>query len=157
MSSYVEGLRALVGGRPLILAGTNVYILNPADRLLLMRRTDTGDWGLPGGFMEPGESLEDAARREAREETGLEIGALEFLRVFSGPECYYRYPNGDEVYSVIAAYLATDVHGALISRSDEASELAYFALDDQPVQALRARWSVMDECLRLIERREHIR
>lgn len=141
----------MVGSRPLILAGTNVYILDAANRLLLMRRTDTGGWGLPGGFMEPGESLEDAARRETREETGLEIGELELLRVFSGPDCYYRYPNGDEVHSVIAAYLTRDARGALLSRSDEAAALAYFTLDAEPVQALRARWPVMDACLRLIE------
>ena len=154
MSGYIEELRGLVGSRPLILAGTNVYILDAAGQLLLMRRSDTGSWWLPGGFMEPGETLEEAARREVLEETGLALGALEFLRVFSGPDCYYRYPNGDEVHSVIATYLARDVRGTLRSHTDEAAELAFVPLSDVRVREIRSQWPVAAECLRLIEQRQ---
>ena len=150
MARYIEELRELVGHRPLILPGTNVLVLDASDRLLLMRRADTGEWGLPGGFMEPGETLEETARREVLEETGLTIGEMVFIRLFSGPDCYYRYPNGDEVYSVVAAYLTRDFTGALERRSPEASELAFFGLHDQPVRTLRARWSLADVCLRAI-------
>ena len=54
-------------------------------QLLLMRRSDNGHWGLPGGFVEPGESVSDAARREVFEETGwsIELGAL--IGVYSDP------------------------------------------------------------------------
>ncbi|WP_106400821.1 NUDIX hydrolase [Actinocorallia populi] len=105
-SDYITELRALVGTRPLILPGSSVVLVDESGRLLLIERADTGGWGLPGGFMEPGESFEDAARREVREELGIEIAGLSLLGVFSGPECYYRYPNGDEVFNVTAAFLA---------------------------------------------------
>ena len=56
------------------------------DRLLLMRRADNGYWGLPGGFVELGESVAEATRREVAEETGwrVEIGSL--IGVYSDPE-----------------------------------------------------------------------
>ena len=55
------------------------------DEILLMRRADNGHWGLPGGFVEVGESVASAARREVQEETGwtVEIGAL--IGVYSDP------------------------------------------------------------------------
>lgn len=106
MSDYISELRGLVGTRPLLLPGTSVLVTDERRRLLLVERADTADWGLPGGFMEPGESFEDAGRREVLEETGLRIGRMRLLGVFSGPEYFYRYPHGDEVFNVTAAFVA---------------------------------------------------
>lgn len=86
--SYVAELRRLVGTRPLILVGAEVLVFDRGNRLLLQRRSDSGDWAIPGGMMEPGETLEETARRETREETGLELGQLEFMGVYSGPLIY---------------------------------------------------------------------
>jgi 8-oxo-dGTP pyrophosphatase MutT (NUDIX family) len=73
-----------------------------------MKRSDSGLWGPPGGSTEPGERVEEAAKRETLEETGLEIGKMSLFNVFSGPELYYKYPNGDEVYNVTIVYLSRD-------------------------------------------------
>ncbi|MBW4604289.1 MAG: NUDIX domain-containing protein [Calothrix sp. FI2-JRJ7] len=54
------------------------------NRLLLQHRKDNKQWGLIGGSMSVGESLEETARREAYEETGLELLDLEWFRLFSG-------------------------------------------------------------------------
>lgn len=70
---------ALVGHRPLLLVGAGVLIVDEQNRLLLQRRTDDGLWGIVGGGVEPGEAVEDAARREAREETGLLVGKIELF------------------------------------------------------------------------------
>lgn len=65
--------------------------MNEIGEILFQRRSDSFDWGLPGGAMEPGETPEETARRELKEETGLDAGALQLLGVFSGPRYYYRY------------------------------------------------------------------
>lgn len=85
---YFEGLRPLVGHRPLLLVGVANLIVDSYNRLLLLKRSDNGCWGQPGGAVEPGEIVETAARREVREETGLEVGEKSLFGVFSGPELF---------------------------------------------------------------------
>ncbi|MFI9388815.1 NUDIX hydrolase [Kutzneria sp. NPDC052558] len=137
MSDYIKELRGLVGTRPLILPGTSVVVTDARGRLLLVKRADTGDWGLPGGFMEPGESFEQAGRREVMEETGLEIGPMRLLDVFSGPEYYYRYPHGDEVFNVTAAYVASCLGDAVPTADPgELRGAAFFEPTDLPRELL---------------------
>ena len=81
--------------------------------------------------MEPGELVEDTARRETFEETNLEINEISLLGVFSGPELYYKYPNGDEAYNVIIAYVSQDWHGN-IKLNDEHTEWRWFKASDIP-------------------------
>ena len=121
-----------MGNIPIIMVGATVLVLNPEHQLLMIRRTDNDCWGVPGGAMEPGEHIEDTARRETREETGLEVGSLQLFDVFSGPELYYRYPNGAEVYNVSVVYITNDAHGELALDPAEHIELGYFALDQLP-------------------------
>jgi ADP-ribose pyrophosphatase YjhB (NUDIX family) len=129
---YVEELRKLIGNYPIILVGAAALILNERGRLLLLRRTDNGCWGIPGGTMEPGESLLDTVKRETQEETGLETESLTLFDVFSGPELYYRYPNGNEVYNVTVVYLAEHVSGILRMDPAEHTEAVYFDLQSIP-------------------------
>ncbi|MDO3410518.1 NUDIX hydrolase [Saccharibacillus sp. CPCC 101409] len=128
---YISDLRKLVGTRPLIMAGACV-IAEREGGILLQKRTDNGRWGLPGGALEPGESMEEVARRELREETGLEAGALELIGVFSGEELYYRYPHGDEVYNVIAAYRCGEFQGEPAPDGEETEQLQFFLPDTLP-------------------------
>jgi 8-oxo-dGTP pyrophosphatase MutT (NUDIX family) len=81
--------------------------------------------------MEPGEIVEEAARREALEETNLEIKELSLFGVFSGPELYYKYPNGDEVYNVSIVYVCRDWRGD-VKLNHEHSEWRWFAASDIP-------------------------
>ncbi len=99
-------LRGLVGSRPLFAVGAGVLLEDAEGRLLLQRRSDDGLLGLPGGTAEPGETLPGCAARELAEETGwhLDPERLRPLATLSGPEYYFRYPNGDQVYYVSTLY-----------------------------------------------------
>jgi ADP-ribose pyrophosphatase YjhB (NUDIX family) len=130
---YIQQLRQLIGHRPILMLGAVTLVLNEENHLLMMKRTDSGLWGVPGGAVELGEVIEDAAKRETREETNLEIGNMSLFGVFSGPELYYKYPNGDEVYNVSIVYLSHDWRGA-IQLNDEHSEWKWFAANDIPAE-----------------------
>ncbi|WP_308639817.1 NUDIX hydrolase [Paenibacillus silvisoli] len=127
---YIMDLRKTVGSRPLIMAGACVLIFNHEGQLLLQRRTDSNDWGTVGGSLEIGESLEEAAARELYEEAGLNAGFFKFITVLSGKDMYYKYPNGDEIYNVMAIYEANDLQGEPRVNDDESYELKYFSLDE---------------------------
>jgi 8-oxo-dGTP pyrophosphatase MutT (NUDIX family) len=129
---YITGLREIVGSRPLIMVGACVLVLDNENRLLLQLRKDNHCWGLAGGSMELGESLEEVARRELKEETGITAHGLELFHVYSGKEFYYKYPHGDEVYNVVAAYVCNDYQGELVKGEKEVEDLKFFSLDKLP-------------------------
>ena len=128
---YIQQLRKQIGHAPILMVGAAILILDEQDRLLLLKRSDSGCWGPPGGAVEPGEIVEDAACREALEETGLGVGEMSLFGVFSGPELFYKYPNGDEVYNVTIIYLSGDVIGD-IRLNGEHTEWGWFASKDIP-------------------------
>jgi ADP-ribose pyrophosphatase YjhB (NUDIX family) len=142
---YFRELRALVGPKPLIAVGADVVVLRGEEQVLLQLRRDGHYWSLPGGALEPGESLEDAARRELLEETGLAARNLRLLTVCSGSQYDHTYPNGDRIHNVVAIYLALGVEGELRPDSDEGLELRYFstrALPEMPSSSRRMSRSV---------------
>lgn len=105
MTEYMKFLRGYVGQQPLLQCGASVIVENEAGELLLQLRTDNHCWGYPGGSVELGESVEETAKRELFEETGLVAEELVLFSVFSGEELYYIYPNGDEVHNIDIVYL----------------------------------------------------
>lgn len=113
--------------------GVGVIILDEAGRLLLERRSDCGWWGLPGGAVDPGESVAEAAMREAFEETGLRLELTGLLGVYSEPAGrIVIYPdNGDERHLVDVLVTARIASGELRS-SQESLELCFFDPVDLP-------------------------
>ena len=76
---YVEALRRRIGHDPIIMTCAGCAVFDGAGRLLLQQRGDDGGpWGLPGGALELGETIEAAAVRETFEETGLRVRPTRF-------------------------------------------------------------------------------
>lgn len=142
-------LRKLVGSRPLIMAGASVILIDKSDRILLQLRKDNNCWGLAGGSLEMGETLEEVAKRELKEETGLIANNLKLFNIFSGKEFYYKYPHGDEVYNVITTYICTDYLGELKIDNNEVKDLRFFSVDEIPTNISPPDLPIINEFLRL--------
>ncbi|MFL8938244.1 NUDIX hydrolase [Rossellomorea oryzaecorticis] len=129
---YITDLRKIVGSRPLIMAGACVILVNRRNEILLQRRTDNHCWGLAGGSLELGESLEEAAKRELFEETGLTASKLKLFNVYSGQDFYYKYPHGDEVFNVVTAFICDSYKGVLKKGENEVEKLQFFNVNEIP-------------------------
>ncbi len=132
MSNYIMDLRKVVGHRPLLQVGASVIVEDGQGRILLQLRHDNHCWGYAGGSVELDEVVEEAAKRELYEETGLVANKLELFGVFSGKDTHYVYPNGDEVSNIDIVYICKDYSGDLKCQEDEVDELKFFEIKDIP-------------------------
>jgi ADP-ribose pyrophosphatase YjhB (NUDIX family) len=119
--------------------GVSALIYDRRGHLLLQKRADGGQWGLPGGAMEIGESVTEAIVREVREETGLRVKVRRIVGVYSKPALQVvRYPDGNVWHWVSVCMECTVVGGTLNTIPDEETlALAYFPLARLPRPMLR--------------------
>ena len=132
MSDYIMNLRKIVGHRPLLQVGASVIVADSENRILLQLRSDNHCWGYAGGSVEIDEVVEEAAKRELYEETGLVAEELQLFGVFSGRDMHYVYPNGDEVSNVDIVYICKNYSGTLRCQKGEVDELRFFSVDELP-------------------------
>lgn len=126
---YVRWLRAQVGPQLIYLVYATVLVFDDAGRLLVQRRYDF-DWlGLPGGALELGESIADCARRETREETGLDVEIERLVGVFSHPDYNLLYPNGDHVQQWTVCVTARPAGGTLRADGGETLQVFWLPVD----------------------------
>ena len=109
----MSAMRLSPNGNPVVVqTGASIIVEDAQGRILMQQRNDDGTWSYPGGRIEIDETVEDGARREVREECGLEVGELRLLGVFSGKELNHVYPNGNEVCGIDIVYVSCNAKTA---------------------------------------------
>lgn len=127
MTAQDHGVRR-IDARPPLRPGASAAVLD-GERLLLTRRSDNGEWCMPGGGIEPGERPAEAAEREVLEETGLRVRATGLLGVYSDPELVVVYPDGNRVQILGVLFRAEIVEGTA-GLSDEVTEVGWFTASE---------------------------
>jgi 8-oxo-dGTP pyrophosphatase MutT (NUDIX family) len=131
---FVLALRERIGHDPLWLTGATAVVVDSApgavDRLLLVRRRDTGEWSPVAGIVEPGEHSADTAEREVWEEARVRAVVERLAAV--GVTQEYTYPNGDRSRYTDHTYRLRYVSGEPEVGDDESLEAGWFPLDALP-------------------------
>ena len=127
--SYISEMRKYVGHKPIMAVAAMGILYNKEKGILLEKRTDTGEWCTPGGAIEIGETLEEALKREIKEETNLDIANPKLFDIKAN--VHMVYPNKDEVYYTDIVYEVNEFYGDL-KPDKESKELVFFSLNDLP-------------------------
>ena len=114
--------------------GVGVIVLDEGRRVLLEQRSDCGFWGLPGGRVEPGESIAQTAVREVLEETGLDVEIISLLGIYSDPSegRLVTYPGESIPVHLVDALFEARITGGSLRRSAESDRLEFFSLAELP-------------------------
>ncbi len=126
---YISEMRKYVGHAPIMCVAAMGILYKEKKGLLLEKRTDTGEWCVPGGAIELGESLEEALKREIKEETNLDINNPKLFDIKAN--VHMVYPNKDEVYYTDVVYVINEFFGEL-KPDAESKELVFFDIDNLP-------------------------
>ena len=121
--------------------------------VLLQRRDDNGLWGLPGGGVEPGESVRAAVIREVREETGLEVEPVRLIGVYSDPAHHQimTYPDGTVTHYVSSVFECV-IRGGTLTTTAESLELGFFDPEALPADLMTVhRIRIRDALARQVE------
>lgn len=126
--------RKTAGPNTQIRVGVAVIIRDGKGRVLLEKRADNGMWGVPGGRIEVGESIREAAVREIQEETGLAIRIIGLFGVYSEPsERIVTYPDNSDERHLIDIFLDGEVEGGELRLSSESEAFQFFSPDALPL------------------------
>jgi 8-oxo-dGTP pyrophosphatase MutT (NUDIX family) len=150
---FSQQMRRHIGQAAYIMPGAGALIRDEAGHVLLQRRGDTGEWGLPAGAMEIGERLDQTIIREVREETGLEVKPTRLVGIYSDQDFCFTYPSGDQVKAVSTLFECHIIGGQLQADGVESLKVEFFSPDALPPMIPRHARRVRDA---LINREEAI-
>jgi 8-oxo-dGTP pyrophosphatase MutT (NUDIX family) len=108
----------------------NVVVANDAGDVLMIRRTDNGNWAVPGGAIDLGESVVEAGVRETREETGIECRVTGLVGIYTDPRHVILYTSNGEARQEFSIVLTAVPVGGQPTPSDESSDVRWVPRDD---------------------------
>lgn len=110
-----------------IVPSANVVVVNDAGEILLIHRTDNDNWALPGGAMDLGESLPQAAVRETLEETGVHVEITGLVGIYTDPKHVILYTSNGEVRQEFSVVFTARPVGGEPTPSAESREVHWVA------------------------------
>ena len=110
-----------------LVPSVNSIVLNEQGEFLLICRTDNGNWSLPGGAMDLGESIRQAAIRETLEETGIESEITGISGIYTNPNHVLEYTSNGEVRQEFSIVFLAKAIGGEPTPSDESSQVHWVA------------------------------
>ena len=133
MPEVVHGAR--VGRGAAMRLTVSAVIVDEAGAVLLARRRETDLWGVPGGKVEPGESVAEGLAREVLEEAGIVVEIVRLTAIYSDPHRVIMYSDGRKTQIVNLCFLChpvTALANAAPVADPDTAEVRYFALDTLP-------------------------
>lgn len=133
MSDYIKNIRKLIGNNPLRSVAAACIIENALGEILLQHRSDTKDFGTPGGSVELDETIIEGLMREVKEETGITLKKPTLFGIYSGKNQAFHYPNGDVTYYVVFVFYEKLSEEIKLSLNDESLSLKFYSRDNLPI------------------------
>ncbi len=112
-----------------LVVGSSAVVVDDEGRILLQRRSDSGNWALPGGAMDIGETFAQSVVREVKEETGFDARIERIVGIYSDPGHVFAYDDG-EVRQEFNICLACTIVGGELSVSSESTDARFFSFDE---------------------------
>ncbi len=122
-----------------LVVGSSAIVVDSEDRILLQRRSDSGNWALPGGTMNIGETLAQSIIREVREETGFNVQIGRIVGIYSDPGHVFAYEDG-EVRQEFSICLACTIESGSLQVGSESTSVDFFSFSD--ITALQMHESI---------------
>lgn len=113
-----------------LVPSVNVVVTNNADEILMIRRTDNDNWAVPGGAIDLGESVAQAAVRETREESGIECEITGIVGIYSDPKHVLLYTSNGEVRQEFSIVLTARPLSGQPTPSSESSEVRWVPVSE---------------------------
>ena len=113
-----------------LVPSVNVVVVNDADEILMIRRTDNDNWAVPGGAIDLGESVAQAAVRETREESGIECEITGIVGIYSDPKHVLLYTSNGEVRQEFSIVLTAQPLSGQPTPSSESSEVRWVSASE---------------------------
>jgi ADP-ribose pyrophosphatase YjhB (NUDIX family) len=115
-----------------LVPSVNVVVVNDAGEILMIRRTDNGNWAVPGGAIDLGESVARAAVRETLEESGVECAITGIVGIYSDPKHVILYTSNGEARQEFSIVLTARPLAGQPTPSSESSEVRWVPASEAP-------------------------